>query len=156
MMRAQRRPRPGQRCRALVIAIGAALIPALPGTSSETTRFDHFTTAFQLEGAHRLAECEACHVDGIFAGTPTQCEGCHRHASRIRATSKPPRHAQTSTRCESCHQASAWSPVIKVDHFEVFGTCSRCHNGVTATGQFAQHIPTTEECDSCHNTFAWR
>lgn len=124
--------------------------------SNAQTSFDHFTTGFRLEGAHRFAECEACHSDGIFAGTPTQCADCHTQASRTRATSKPATHLQVSDECESCHRPNAWAPVIRFDHLEVLGTCSTCHNNLTARGQHPQHISTMAECDSCHNTRFWQ
>ena len=56
---------------------------------SVSSAFDHFTTAFPLEGAHQFAHCESCHVDGQFAGTPVQCAGCHSQGSRVRATFQP-------------------------------------------------------------------
>lgn len=120
------------------------------------TPFDHFTTGFRLEGAHRFAECETCHSDGSFAGTPTRCGECHAQASRTRATWRPPTHLPTTNSCDSCHRPNTWAPVIRFDHLEVFGTCSSCHNNVIVAGQHPQHIATTSECDDCHNTRMWR
>ncbi len=141
---------------AVVAATLALLIPfESTGTEAQPT-FDHFTTGFRLEGAHRLAECEGCHVNGVFEGSPTECEGCHTQASRIRATWQPPTHLTVSERCDSCHRAVAWAPVARVDHLEVQGSCSSCHNNFTARGQHAQHIPTISECDECHNTRFFR
>jgi hypothetical protein len=45
---------------------------------------------------------------------------------------------------------------MRVDHFQVLGVCSSCHNGTTARGQHVGHIPTVSECDACHNTTAFR
>ena len=42
-----------------------------------------------------------------------------------------------------------------VDHTQVLGVCSGCHNGVLAQGKPGGHIVTTLECDNCHSTNAW-
>jgi len=42
--------------------------------------------------------------------------------------------------------------VIRVDHAQVLGSCSSCHNGNTAVGKNPGHFVTALECDSCHNT----
>jgi len=42
-----------------------------------------------------------------------------------------------------------------VDHNNVQGTCSSCHNGTKATGKSPNHITTTAECGACHGTLAW-
>lgn len=141
----------------LLVTFMAVLLLAQTSVDSVAkTTFDHFTSGFRLEGAHRSAECETCHTDGMFAGTPTVCANCHTQASRIRATSKPPTHLQTSDRCDSCHRPFAWISVARFDHLEVRGTCSSCHNNMIVAGQHPQHMPTTAECDSCHNSRFWR
>ena len=140
----------------LVVVTALSLLSVFPSESIAKIPFDHFTTGFRLEGAHRYAECESCHSDGSFAGTPTRCEGCHTQSSRTRATPRPPTHLPTTDRCDSCHRPNAWTPVIRFDHLEVFGRCSSCHNNVVTAGQQPQHIPTTAECDDCHNTRMWR
>ncbi len=33
--------------------------------------YEHFMTGYPLSGAHRRVDCDACHVNGIFVGTPT-------------------------------------------------------------------------------------
>lgn len=145
---------------ALAIAATTVLVllhlPQNVAHSQSQPTFDHFTTGFRLEGMHRFAECEACHNNGLFTGTPSSCDGCHTQASRIQATRQPPKHINTTERCDACHRPVAWSPVARVDHLEVQGSCSSCHDNFRAGGQPAQHIPTTSECDSCHNTRFWR
>ena len=42
-----------------------------------------------------------------------------------------------------------------VDHNEVLGACSSCHNDVIAMGKDLDHLVTSSECDSCHMTAAW-
>lgn len=139
-----------------IVVTAMSLLSTFPTDSVAKTQFDHFTTGFRLEGAHRFAECETCHSDGNFAGTPTRCGECHAQASRTRATWRPPTHLPTTDSCDSCHRPNAWAPVIRFDHLEVFGTCSSCHNNVIVAGQHPQHIATTTECDDCHNTRTWR
>ena len=34
--------------------------------------FDHFPTGFPLDGQHQHYECQVCHVNGVFSGTPTE------------------------------------------------------------------------------------
>lgn len=120
------------------------------------SEFDHFTTGFRLEGAHRVAECESCHTEGIFSGTPTECAGCHSQANLVRATSQPPTHVPTTDRCNACHRPFSWVPVARFDHLEAMGSCSSCHNNRVVAGQPPMHIATPLECDSCHNTRFWR
>ena len=37
-------------------------------------------------------------------------------------------HSTPPTVCEDCHTTSAWEPVFTVDHFQVLGTCTSCHD----------------------------
>lgn len=128
---------------------------AVSGYSVGQTTFDHFTTGFRLEGAHRFADCESCHTDGMFAGTPTECSGCHTQTGRINATSQPPFHVTTTNRCDACHRSNAWLAITRVDHLEVLGSCIGCHNGSEAGGKPPTHLPTSDQCDDCHRTTAW-
>jgi hypothetical protein len=60
----------------------------------------------------------------------------------------------TSNVCEDCHVTTTWANA-RVDHSDVTGSCSSCHNGTIAPGKPANHVPTTAECDACHSTLAW-
>jgi hypothetical protein len=117
--------------------------------------FDHFTTGWPLEGAHRNADCSTCHVGGIFQGTSQQCTDCHSKGGLVRATPVPPNHVRTTGQCQDCHLETIWSPVWRVDHFQVQGSCSTCHNNVIATGKNPGHIASGNNCEDCHSTFAW-
>ena len=139
-----------------IAAVSVLSVAIVSGESVAEVSFDHLTTGFRLEGAHRVADCESCHSDGVFAGTPKICTDCHAQASRIRATSKPQTHLQTSDRCDGCHRPFAWAPVARFDHFETRVPCSSCHDNRIVAGQHPQHVPTTEECDACHNSRFWR
>lgn len=140
----------------LIVLLATLLAPTTVMAQSRVrSSFDHFTTGFELDGAHRFADCESCHMDGMFVGTPTQCAGCHTNASRIRAATKPAKHALSSQNCEACHRTSAWAPIVRMDHLEAFGQCADCHNGRKFAGKPVSHIPSSEQCDDCHRTTAW-
>jgi len=112
--------------------------------------------------------CDACHQKFPAAWTPINpsavdhnevtgaCFDCHNGTV---ASGKSATHISTSDKCDACHQPgpAPWTPVASsaVDHNEVTGVCSSCHNGTIATGKTADHIVTTEECDVCHSTGAW-
>ena len=63
--------------------------------------------------------------------------------------------SQTTNVCEDCHSTTVWSPVTRVDHTQVIGSCSSCHDGVIATGRNPGHFVSPKECDVCHDTVAW-
>jgi hypothetical protein len=135
----------------LLPALGAPLYAHAVANSD----FDHFATGFELDGKHRNVDCEACHVRGIFKGTPRACGACHDGSNFIASTSKPVTHMLTSAVCEGCHTTTNWASVPIVDHAEVFGTCQSCHNGTYASGKPPTHPQTSEDCDACHNTMTW-
>ncbi len=123
--------------------------------STAETPFDHTATRFPLMGAHRIARCESCHIDGQFAGTPTDCNSCHSSGSRRAQTSKPLNHLITLAACSDCHNNNSWLGA-RFDHVSVMpGSCTNCHNGSSASGKPAHHVQTTSSCDSCHRTQAW-
>src|SRR5262245_43629290 len=92
--------------------IGAMAIAALAaGVSVAQQRgrgtFDHLRTTFPLTGVHAVTPCENCHIGGQMAGTPRQCEYCHRPGSRIAVTVKSPSHIPTTDACNICHRSAA-------------------------------------------------
>ena len=112
--------------------------------------FDHRKTNFQLTGAHLAVDCATCHVNSKFAGTPTDCYGCHRSDFAAVVT---PNHqkSQFSHDCTTCHSLNGWKPST-FDHartnFPLQGAhrsvdCFSCHS----TGQFTG---TPSQCYSCH------
>jgi len=84
------------------------------------------------------------------------CVSCH---NGVDASGKGANHLTTTDVCDACHQPGPipWVPVpaSAVDHNEVLGLCSSCHNNIDATGKGPTHVQTTLECDSCHNAQAW-
>ncbi len=129
-----------------------ALTPAL---AAQRTGFDHLTTGFELQGAHRDLSCEYCHMNGVFKGTPRTCDGCHTPGSRISATSRPITHISSGNNCALCHAQYNFWPLFRMDHTAAIGTCFSCHNGVTAKGKTPDHIPSDNNCDACHTTIAF-
>jgi len=117
--------------------------------------FDHFTTAWPLEGAHQNVDCEICHVEGIFKGTPRECAACHNLAGLVKATPPPSNHIRSTAQCQDCHSLATWAGVWRVDHTQVLGSCRTYHNGTTATGKPPDHPPASNQCELCHRTNAW-
>ncbi len=147
----------------------------------QPAKFDHNTfTKFPLTGAHVTVACTQCHVNGRFAGTPTDCVSCHM--KDFQGTTNP-NHAQAGipTTCATCHTTTSWGNAT-FDHsktgFPLTGThvttpCSQCHvNGnynLTNTTCVSCHLTnyqaTTnpnhvqagfpQTCENCHNTASW-
>lgn len=67
----------------------------------EHTKFKHSMTFFPLRGVHRTLQCNECHRNGIYRGTPNQCIDCHR--SDAAAVSNPTHVMPNFTNCKSCH-----------------------------------------------------
>ena len=142
--------------------------------------FDHNTTSFPLTGAHVNVACNLCHINGQFAGTPTDCYSCH--VKDFTGTTNP-NHVQGgfSQQCQMCHTTTAWIPA-SFDHsktsFPLTGAhttvaCATCHtdnfagtlptncygchaadfNGTTSPNHVQSGIP--QQCQVCHNTTAW-
>lgn len=145
----------------------------------------HATTRFALDGAHLLAECQACHspvAQGrlAFVGKPTQCESCHMTNY---AATRNPDHRVTGlpTDCMSCHSTAAWARA-RFDHgasgFPLTGahaalTCNQCHANFQFRGTAAacvdchrgdydgaadpNHVAAAmpTQCATCHGTVSW-
>ncbi len=91
------------------------------------------------------------HRYSFHGGLTSNCSVCHsgRYSS---LQAKSGTHISTSNLCQSCHSPLGFVAASFVDHAEVFGNCSDCHNGVIAIGKSPAHIETTQECSDCHNT----
>ena len=110
----------------------------------------HDNSNFPLVGRHRTVECSECHLQGVMAGTPRECEACHwtrRQDDRYRL--------QLGVHCENCHTPWSWKQLVggRWNHevetgYRLEGShqvleCGACHgdSGFAAT---------TAECGSCH------
>ena len=115
-------------------------------------KFDHLAiTGYALTGMHATLECNACHMNNHFKGTPAACFGCHQ--ADFNNTSNPP-HVPTNVPhdCGVCHSTTNWLNA-KFDHAAFAGypltgmhatlTCVQCH----ANNNYAN---TPTNCYSCH------
>jgi Seven Residue Repeat len=142
--------------------------------------FDHSKTPFPLTGAHKTVPCASCHINNVFAGTPTDCFSCH--TKDYNGTTNPNhKTAGFPTDCMVCHNTTAWTGAV-FDHnktaFPLTGAhktvacischvnnnyttvptdCFSCHKadytGTTNPNHASAGFPTT--CATCHNTTAW-
>ena len=146
----------------------------------------HQLTRFPLAGAHRMADCESCHLPAAqgqrrFSGRPTDCASCHERQLHV---AKTPDHiaAGFSRNCGSCHTPTYWNRAA-FDHagtrFPLTGAhrpqpCSACHGDGVYRGKPATcvscHQPdydaTTNpnhasagfptDCAGCHTTARWQ
>jgi len=88
----------------------------------------------------------------LHGGLSSSCVQCHSASTNPTLPGKPSTHIATSDTCQSCHSPVGFSVISFVDHDEVFGNCSDCHDGVIATGKSKTHVATTQECSDCHTT----
>ncbi len=131
----------------------------------EITGFDHSTTSFQLEGAHRAAACESCHKapnlgtglkNVAFKSAPKVCSGCHEdvHAGQFSG-------AGGATDCAACHRLFKWKP-SSFDHetgstYHLAGahkdvSCRQCHLAAKQIegNNVTMYRPTPRDCIACH------
>ncbi len=111
--------------------------------------FDH-NAFFPLLGVHATQQCAACHIGGVYQGTPRDCVGCHR---QVYLSSTNPNHtaAGFSTVCEPCHHADdpSWDrgryghAVWPLLGAHVAPTCATCHSHNVYAGMGSA-------CVSCH------
>jgi len=126
--------------------------PAALAAGTQSVPFDHMSTGFELDGAHKDADCSGCHARGVFKGTPRQCSICHGTGSTMAAEVMSPNHIRTTSRCQECHSTSQWKPVVRMNHDMVIGSCVSCHDGRKAAGKTPGHIASGNNCENCHNT----
>ena len=73
--------------------------------------------------------------------------GCHSFSEF------PQSHPNSSDSCSACHitiEPFKWKPFVAVDHNEVLGSCSACHDGSMFIGKPADHVNSSEMCNDCH------
>lgn len=116
----------------------------------------HQSTRFPLLGKHSTLPCQTCHTNAArkqFAGTPTDCFGCHQEDF---STARSPNHVASgfSTDCMQCHDVTAfrWGSGFRheLTRFPLTGahvaaSCFACHKN-----QVFKSTPTV--CVSCHQT----
>jgi hypothetical protein len=127
--------------------------------------FDH-NQIFPLTGQHIEEECESCHVNKIFAGTPQECVACH---------TQPTVHDEAFGHdCLRCHTTLAWSPAelryhtfplehgndsqqdCQVCHATTYTeySCTTCHDSAETKALHTEENTLTayENCLKCHPT----
>jgi len=109
---------------------------------------------FPLTGGHEIQDCNACHSNGTFSGTPTDCFACHEED--YLATTSPNHQANGfPTDCSVCHAIEpGWPaqdfaqhddlyfPIFSGKHKGEWNDCIECH---TVAGDFKQF-----SCIDCH------
>ena len=140
-------------------SINPSFIPDVAGNY----RVQLVVTAGGISSRRAIGSIEASvagHYTGIRVHTryTSQCADCHdgRFAQGDGPVDpvlpKVGTHPATSNMCQACHTTFGFNIIGFVDHLEVTGNCSSCHNGVLAIGKSEFHVITTAECDDCHNT----
>ena len=71
------------------------------------------------------------HTASTFNPKSKPCVDCHIGGPG-EIVGKSPDHIASSNTCQACHSIFGFSAVPFVDHQEVFGNCSGCHDGVIA------------------------
>lgn len=107
-------------------------------------------SAWPLTGQHASAACNACHQNGVFAGTSSACVDCHL-ADFQGATQ--PNHVSFgfSTNCEQCHNASSWN-LANFSHAGVNANCVQCHLADYQATRSPNHALAGfgQTCEQCH------
>ena len=128
--------------------------PAIRTTSWAGATFNHNNTPFPLTGAHVSVGCNQCHINNVFAGTPTDCYSCHK--ADFTGTTNP-NHVTAGwpTTCTTCHTTTAWMPAtlpasyhtfFPLNHGSANGVCATCHTNSSDYSVFT--------CTSCHSASA--
>jgi hypothetical protein len=121
-------------------------------TAWQPSTFNHATTAFPLTGAHITTACQLCHVNGQFAGTPSDCYFCHQ-TDYNGATNPNHNAAHFPTACQTCHTTITWNgatfdhdgpyfPIYSGNHRNEWTTCADCHTNAADFAVFS--------CITCH------
>jgi hypothetical protein len=114
-----------------------------------------FKHPWPLTGAHRTAECVACHPGGIFTGTPDQCVDCH--LSEYQSAQNPDHVAlNVSTTCQLCHNTTTWEGA-QFNHSGISDGCVQCHlsDYQSTTNPNHQNVGYPTSCEDCHSTKGW-
>jgi hypothetical protein len=139
---------------AMVLLFGS--VQAWAASKTQDREFNHMSTGFPLAGVHATTACEACHVGGVFVGTPRACDGCHATGKRIVATPKSTKHIVTDAPCETCHFNTSTFFGARYNHGTAMpGQCENCHNGRITQGKPTSHPVTIYPCDNCHRSSSW-
>ncbi len=136
------------------------------GNDWRTVSFDHGSTGFGLEGAHRTVACVECHAvtgqgtDEVMlslGNAPTACRDCHQdpHLGQL---DRPGALAA----CRDCHSLEGWTPSLfghdRDSAFPLEGAhtraeCGACHLAeVVGDREVVRYRPLPTACSGCHRT----
>jgi hypothetical protein len=109
----------------------------------KNVNFDHSKTAFPLTGGHTTVQCKACHVNGVFKGTPKDCYACH--------ASKDPHNGQFGKVCSTCHNTTSWKGAT-FNHGNTAFPLAGSHANVACTSCHINNVykGTPKNCYACH------
>ncbi|MBI1912575.1 MAG: hypothetical protein HYS21_11320 [Deltaproteobacteria bacterium] len=120
------------------------------GNSWIATQFRHSSTRYPLQGAHRVAECSACHKNRVYRNTTQTCYNCHQSGY-----SSAPLHVQNNygRDCLQCHDRNYASWTFR--HQALNSNCSSCHLSLRPASHVSNpsNYPTT--CELCHRYPTW-
>ena len=109
--------------------------------------FNHSVTRLPLTGAHLALACPACHRNGVFRGTPSDCVACHQ--ADYSGTTNPNHTAAVfPTACQTCHTTASWAgasfnhdgpffPIYSGSHRNRWTACSDCHLSSSSYSAFS-------------------
>jgi hypothetical protein len=121
-------------------AYGSDCVPCHDG-SDRMEDFDH-NHFYPLDGEHIDLDCEECHLNKVFAGTPQDCTGCHI---------EPEIHFGIfGIQCERCHGTAAWMPAQIKDHNFTEGLCDGLEGEELTCETCHEYTYTEYPCYSCH------
>jgi len=134
----------------------AVLVPGFAFAQvRQSSTFDHFTTGFDLDGAHRRRRLRKP------ATSPVLFRVRPRSAVRAMQRRTHSRFGQACQPCvddgelQRCHRTTAWAPV-RMNHDAVFAHLQLVpQNNVFSVGKPPQHLVTQADCDTCQRTTAW-
>lgn len=110
-------------------------------------RFHGDASSFPLRNGHAKVQCQLCHANDVFKGTPKECgEGCHADSLH---------KGSLGAECSRCHEPGQW-PAVRFDHTQdtkwslkgkhaEIDTCESCHPTRSYKG-----APTSCSDASCH------
>jgi hypothetical protein len=137
----------------------------------------HDQTNYPLTGAHVQAECSQCHIGGQYAGTTTECYGCHQ--TDFEGTTDPNHVTENYPHdCSICHAITTWNEsnfnhnltTFPLTGAHIETNCAQCHaagytgtptdcwschqsNYQSAEGHVQNNFP--HDCTVCHSTSNW-
>lgn len=113
---------------------------------TDSVKFNHDETNFQLNGVHAKTDCKSCHSSSIFSEAPSQCSTCHQDVHNM----------SVGNDCSRCHTTNNWFvdniPELHEENgFALTGShsnlsCVDCHHSETNL----RFDRVGNDCINCH------